>query len=114
MARLGEVMGADPRTFAGLAGMGDLVATCISPLSRNRTFGQYLGQGMNFAQAREVTPQTAEGVTSCAPVLELARKHGVEMPITEVIAAVITGGLPVGDAAAVLASRSAKPEWYGA
>jgi len=114
MARLGEVMGADPRTFAGLAGMGDLVATCSSPLSRNRTFGQYLGQGMNFAQAREVTTQTAEGVTSCAPVLELARKHGVEMPITEVIAAVITGGLPVGDAAAVLASRSAKPEWYGA
>jgi glycerol-3-phosphate dehydrogenase (NAD(P)+) len=114
MARLGEVMGADPRTFAGLAGLGDLVATCSSPLSRNRTFGQYLGQGMNFAQAREVTTQTAEGVTSCAPVLELARKHGVEMPITEVIAAVITGGLPVGDAAAVLASRSAKPEWYGA
>jgi glycerol-3-phosphate dehydrogenase (NAD(P)+) len=114
IARLGEVMGADPRTFAGLAGLGDLVATCSSPLSRNRTFGQYLGQGMNFAQAREVTTQTAEGVTSCAPVLELARKHGVEMPITEVIAAVITGGLPVGDAAAVLASRSAKPEWYGA
>jgi glycerol-3-phosphate dehydrogenase (NAD(P)+) len=114
MARLGEVMGADPRTFAGLAGMGDLVATCSSPLSRNRTFGQYLGQGMNFAQAAGVTTQTAEGVTSCAPVLELARKHGVEMPITEVIAAVITGGLPVGDAAAVLASRSAKPEWYGA
>jgi glycerol-3-phosphate dehydrogenase (NAD(P)+) len=69
---------------------------------------------MNFAQATQVTTQTAEGVTSCAPVLELARKHGVEMPITEVIAAVITGGLPVGDAAAVLASRSAKPEWYGA
>ncbi len=114
MARLGEVMGADPRTFAGLAGLGDLVATCSSPLSRNRTFGQHLGQGMNFAQATEVTTQTAEGVTSCAPVLELARKHGVEMPITEVIAAVITGGLPVGDAAAVLASRSAKPEWYGA
>lgn len=114
MARLGEVMGADPRTFAGLAGLGDLVATCSSPLSRNRTFGQYLGQGMNFAQATAVTTQTAEGVTSCAPVLELARKHGVEMPITEVIAAVLTGSLPVGDAAAVLASRSAKPEWYGA
>jgi glycerol-3-phosphate dehydrogenase (NAD(P)+) len=114
IARLGEAMGADPRTFAGLAGMGDLVATCSSPLSRNRTFGQYLGQGLSFAQARDITTQTAEGVTSCAPVLELARKHGVEMPITEVIAAVITGGLPVGDAVAVLASRSAKPEWYGA
>ena len=113
IARLGEVLGADPRTFAGLAGMGDLVATCSSPLSRNRRFGQYLGEGMNFAQAVEVTTQTAEGVTSCAPVLELARKHGVEMPITEVIDAVITGGLQVGDVAAVLASRSAKPEWYG-
>jgi len=114
IARLGEVMGADPRTFAGLAGMGDLVATCSSPLSRNRTFGQHLGQGMNSAQARAVTRQTAEGVTSYAPVLELARKHGVEMPITEVVAALIAGDLPVGDAAAVLLSRSAKPEWYGA
>ena len=114
MARLGEVLGADPRTFAGLAGLGDLVATCSSPLSRNRTFGLYLGQGMNSAQAREVTKQTAEGATTYAPVLELARKHGVEMPITEVVAAVISGDLPAGDAAAVLASRSAKPEWYGA
>lgn len=114
MARLGEVTGADQRTFAGLAGMGDLVATCSSPLSRNRTFGHHLGQGMTSAQARALTPQTAEGVTSCAPVLELARKHGVEMPITEVVAAVIAGDLPVTEAAAVLASRSAKPEWYGA
>jgi glycerol-3-phosphate dehydrogenase (NAD(P)+) len=114
IARLGEAMGADPRTFAGLAGLGDLVATCSSPLSRNRRFGEYLGQGMNTAQAKERTRQTAEGVTSYAPVLELARKHGVEMPITEVVAAVITGRLSVNDAAAALASRSAKPEWYGA
>jgi glycerol-3-phosphate dehydrogenase (NAD(P)+) len=114
MARLGEAMGADPRTFAGLAGMGDLVATCGSPLSRNRTFGQRLGQGMTSAQARAASSQTAEGVTSYAPVLELAHKHGVEMPITEVVAAVIAGDLSVGDVAAVLTSRSAKPEWYGA
>jgi glycerol-3-phosphate dehydrogenase (NAD(P)+) len=114
IARLGEAMGADPRTFAGLAGMGDLVATCSSPLSRNRTFGQHLGQGMTAVQARTVTSQTAEGITSCEPVLELARKHGVEMPITEVVAALIAGQLPVIEAAAVLASRSAKPEWYGA
>jgi glycerol-3-phosphate dehydrogenase (NAD(P)+) len=113
MARLGEAMGADPRTFAGLTGMGDLVATCSSPLSRNRRFGEYLGQGMNVAQAKEMTTQTAEGVTSCAPVLELARKYGVEMPITEAVAALITGRLSVGDAAALLMSRSAKPEWYG-
>ena len=114
MARLGEAMGADPRTFAGLAGMGDLVATCSSPLSRNRRLGQYLGTGMNAEQAREAIGQTAEGASSCGPVLELARKHGVEMPITEVVAALISGELPVGDAAAVLVSRSAKPEWYGA
>jgi glycerol-3-phosphate dehydrogenase (NAD(P)+) len=114
IGRLGEAMGADPRTFAGLAGMGDLVATCSSPLSRNRTFGQHLGEGMTSAQARAHTSQTAEGVASCAPVLELARKQGVEMPITEVVAALIAGDLPVRDAAAVLASRSAKPEWYGA
>ena len=114
IARLGEVMGADPRTFAGLAGMGDLVATCSSPLSRNRTFGQHLGAGMTSAQALSATGQTAEGVTSYAPVLELARKHGVDMPITSVVAAVIAGDLSVRDAAAVLASRSAKPEWYGA
>jgi glycerol-3-phosphate dehydrogenase (NAD(P)+) len=113
MARLGEAMGADPRTFAGLAGMGDLVATCSSSLSRNRRFGEYLGQGLNVAQAKERTTQTAEGVTSCAPVLELARKYGVEMPITEVVAALITSHLSVGEAAAVLMSRSAKPEWYG-
>jgi glycerol-3-phosphate dehydrogenase (NAD(P)+) len=114
MARLGEAMGADPRTFAGLAGMGDLVATCSSPLSRNRTFGQHLGMGMTTAQALSATGQTAEGVTSYAPVLELAHKHGVDMPITSVVASVIAGDLSVGDAAAVLASRSAKPEWYGA
>jgi glycerol-3-phosphate dehydrogenase (NAD(P)+) len=113
MARLGEAMGADPRTFAGLAGMGDLVATCSSPLSRNRRFGEYLGQGKNAAQAKELTIQTAEGVTSYAPVLELARKYGVEMPITDVVGALITGRLSVGDAAAVLMSRSAKAEWYG-
>jgi glycerol-3-phosphate dehydrogenase (NAD(P)+) len=113
MARLGEAMGANPRTFAGLAGMGDLVATCSSPLSRNRRFGEYLGRGMNVAQAKELTAQTAEGVTSYAPVLELARKYGVEMPITEVVGAVISGRLSVGDAGMVLMARSAKPEWYG-
>ena len=112
IARLGEAMGADPRTFAGLAGMGDLVATCSSPLSRNRRFGEYLGMGMTVAQAKERTVQTAEGVTSCAPVLELARKYGVEMPITEVVGAVISGKLPIADATMKLMSRSAKPEWY--
>ena len=112
MARLGSALGAQAQTFAGLAGMGDLVATCSSPLSRNRTFGENLGRGMSVAEATALG-QTAEGVASCVPVLELARSHGVEMPITEVAAAVMRDGLPVEEAASMLASRSAKPEWYG-
>jgi glycerol-3-phosphate dehydrogenase (NAD(P)+) len=113
IARLGSVLGAHPQTFAGLAGMGDLVATCNSPLSRNRTFGENLGLGMSVAEASVAMSQTAEGVGSCSPVLELARRHGVEMPITEVVAAVMHDGLSVAKAASLLASRAAKPEWYG-
>jgi glycerol-3-phosphate dehydrogenase (NAD(P)+) len=113
IARLGSALGAQPQTSAGLAGMGDLVATCSSPLSRNRTFGEYLGRGMTVAEATAAMNQTAEGVASCGPVLTLAREHQVEMPITEVVAAVTSDGLPVAQAASMLASRSAKPEWYG-
>jgi glycerol-3-phosphate dehydrogenase (NAD(P)+) len=113
MARLGSALGAQPQTFSGLAGMGDLVATCSSPLSRNRTFGENLGRGLSVASAAAMTGQTAEGVASSGPVLELARAHGVEMPITEVASAVMRDGLPIADAAAMLTSRSAKPEWYG-
>jgi glycerol-3-phosphate dehydrogenase (NAD(P)+) len=111
-ARLGSVLGASSQTFAGLAGLGDLVASCTSPLARNRAFGENLGRGMSVTAAAAALSQTAEGVASCAPVLALARKHGVEMPITEVVAAVINDGLPVPDAAMMLASRTAKPEWY--
>jgi len=113
IARLGSALGAQNQTFAGLAGMGDLVATCSSPLSRNRTFGEYLGRGMTVAAASAAMNQTAEGVASSGPVLELARAHQVEMPITEVVEAVMRDGLPVTQAASMLASRSAKPEWYG-
>jgi glycerol-3-phosphate dehydrogenase (NAD(P)+) len=113
IARLGSALGAQAQTFAGLAGMGDLVATCSSPLSRNRTFGEYLGRGMTVASATAAMNQTAEGVASCGPVLGLAGSHGVEMPITEVVEAVMRDGLPVDKAASLLASRSAKPEWYG-
>jgi glycerol-3-phosphate dehydrogenase (NAD(P)+) len=112
MARLGAVLGAQAQTFAGLAGLGDLVATCSSPLSRNRAFGENLGRGMSVAEAAALS-QTAEGIASCEPVLEMARARGVEMPITEVVAAVMRDGLPVQEAAVMLASRSAKPEWYG-
>jgi glycerol-3-phosphate dehydrogenase (NAD(P)+) len=112
-ARLGAALGADPHTFAGLAGMGDLVATCASPLSRNRTFGENLGRGMAIEDVIAITRQTAEGVKSSQSVLELAKRHGVEMPITEVMVAVMHHGLEVSKVAALLTSRSAKPERYG-
>lgn len=83
--RLGEALGADPRTLAGLAGLGDLVATCSSPLSRNRTFGERLGRGEPLDRVIAATRQVAEGVKSCRAVLELARRHDVDMPITEAV-----------------------------
>ena len=113
IARLGAALGADQHTFAGLAGMGDLVATCSSPMSRNRTYGEKLGRGMSLADAAASTTQVTEGVKSAGPVLELARGHGVEMPITEVVAGVTRGQIGIGQAAELLASRSAKPERYG-
>ncbi len=112
-ARLGAALGANQHTFAGLAGMGDLVATCSSPLSRNRTFGENLGRGMPIAAVIAATRQVAEGVKSSQSVLALAHRHGVEMPITEVMVAVVRDGLAVSEAAVLLASRSAKPERYG-
>ncbi len=113
IARLGAVLGADQHTFAGLAGMGDLVATCTSPLSRNRTFGENLGRGMTLAEVVAATKQTAEGVKTCESVLELARKHDVEMPITEVVVGVVHDGMTPGEAAVLLMSRTPKPERYG-
>src|SRR5271166_4763146 len=99
IARLGSALGAQPQTFAGLAGMGDLVATCSSPLSRNRTFGENLGRGMPLDEVIASTRQTVEGVKSSESVLHLARQHGVEMPITEVMVAVLQDDLDVGQAA---------------
>jgi len=113
ITRLGSALGADAHTFAGLAGMGDLVATCSSPLSRNRTFGEMIGRGMPVADVRTVTTQVAEGAKSAGPVLDLARRHGVEMPITEVVVGVMDGRIDVSQAAELLTSRSAKPERYG-
>ncbi|MPY53858.1 NAD(P)H-dependent glycerol-3-phosphate dehydrogenase [Streptomyces acidicola] len=109
-ARLGERLGGDPFTFSGLARAGDLYATCSSPLSRNRTFGEHLGRGLSVAKATAATSQTAEGVKSCRAILDLAHRHSVEMPITEVVAAVIDGTTTVHDAAAALMSRTPKAE----
>ncbi|HEV2374986.1 MAG TPA: NAD(P)H-dependent glycerol-3-phosphate dehydrogenase [Streptosporangiaceae bacterium] len=113
IARLGAALGADQHTLAGLAGMGDLVATCSSPLSRNRTFGENLGRGVPLADAAANASQVTEGVKSAGPVLELAGLHGVEMPITEVVAGVTGDRIGIGEAVSLLASRAAKPERYG-
>jgi glycerol-3-phosphate dehydrogenase (NAD(P)+) len=113
ITRLGSALGADEHTFAGLAGLGDLVGTCSSPQSRNRTFGENLGKGMTLPEVIAATKQTAEGVKSSEAVLELARKHSVEMPITEVVAAVMHHGMSIAEAGMLLMSRSPKPERYG-
>jgi glycerol-3-phosphate dehydrogenase (NAD(P)+) len=113
ISRLGAALGADQHTFAGLAGLGDLVATCNSPQSRNRTFGEKLGGGQDAADVAAGSRQVAEGTKSAEPVLTLAHARGVEMPITQVVAGVMHGTIAVGQAAVLLTSRSAKPERYG-
>ncbi len=110
ITRLGRALGAQPETFAGLAGMGDLVATCASPLSRNHTLGKHVGQGMSLEDALIATGTTAEGVKSSKSVLELAQKHGVDMPITAGVVAVLHEGLSVDDMARALLSRPQKAE----
>ena len=112
ITRLGLALGADPYTFSGLAGLGDLVATCSSPLSRNRSFGEDLGRGRTVAEITASTRQVAEGVNSCASITELAAKHDVELPIVENVAAVIAGELTPAEMITALMSRSAKPERY--
>lgn len=110
ISRLGTALGAEPATFAGLAGLGDLVATCSSPLSRNRTFGERLGQGLTLEQTLEETKQTAEGVKSCRSVLDLARRTGVDMPITEAVVRICHEGDNAANVVGQMMSREAKPE----
>ena len=109
-ARLGLALGAELTTFAGLAGLGDLVATCSSPLSRNRTFGEKLGRGMSMEEVVESTKQTAEGVKSCRSILDLARAHAVEVPITEAVVRVCHEGEAPARMVGEIMSREAKPE----
>ncbi|NUR93822.1 MAG: NAD(P)-dependent glycerol-3-phosphate dehydrogenase [Kribbellaceae bacterium] len=113
IARLGTALGADVHTFSGLAGLGDLVATCSSPLSRNRTFGEKLGQGLSVAEIAGATRQVAEGVKSCASITELAHHHDVEMPIVEHVTKVVAGEMTPKDMLFSLVSRSAKSERWG-
>ena len=109
-ARLGLELGAELTTFAGLAGLGDLVATCSSPLSRNRTFGEKLGRGQTMEELLAQKQQTAEGVKSCRSILDLARKHDVRMPITEHVVAVVHDGMAPSDMVRGLMVREARSE----
>jgi len=111
MTRLGVAMGGHPVTFAGLAGMGDLIATCSSKQSRNNQVGLQLGQGMSIAEILDSMNMVAEGVKSSPSVLDLARRYGVEMPITEQVVAVCHDDRPAPDALAALMQRSRKGEF---
>ncbi|MDP9797211.1 glycerol-3-phosphate dehydrogenase (NAD(P)+) [Catenuloplanes nepalensis] len=108
--RLGVALGADPLTFAGLAGLGDLVATCSSPFSRNRRFGEHLGRGETLEEAQASTRQTAEGVKSCLGIRDLARKHGVDMPITEQVERICHEGVSPKVAMLALMNRELQHE----
>jgi glycerol-3-phosphate dehydrogenase (NAD(P)+) len=110
-SRLGVAMGADPSTFAGLAGMGDLVATCSSPLSRNRSVGELLGRGSTMDQARAITKTTAEGVSSAPAVLALAQKFQVDMPIVEAVVDVVQNSLPPAEVVKRLMNRTTRSEY---
>ena len=110
VARFGIGYGADPLTNLGLAGMGDLVASCGSPLSRNRTFGEVLGRTGSMAQASAEISKTVEGVASARAIRELAHRVGVEVPIIEVVSEVVSGSMTPTDAMHHLMSVSLRAE----
>jgi glycerol-3-phosphate dehydrogenase (NAD(P)+) len=109
-ARLAVAMGADPLTLMGLAGLGDLVATCSSPLSRNRTFGEKLGLGMTTAEIVASTRQVAEGAKSCSSLLALAQKVDVDAPIAEHVEAVVAGRMTAPEMMDAFIARETKSE----
>ncbi|HEX7351818.1 NAD(P)H-dependent glycerol-3-phosphate dehydrogenase [Brachybacterium sp.] len=110
IARLGVALGGRPETFAGLAGLGDLVATCASPLSRNHRLGLALGRGLDVEAAAAEVGQTAEGVATARAVADLAERRGVDMPITRAVVAVVDHGARIDEVTAALLSRSTRPE----
>jgi len=113
MTRLGVALGGQALTFSGLAGVGDLVATCTSSKSRNRTVGDRLGRGEDLGAIIASTNMVAEGVKSSRALLALAQRLGVDMPITEGVVAVCHGGHDPRELAGALLAREAKPEIYG-
>lgn len=113
LARLGVAMGGDPLTFAGLAGMGDLIATCSSPQSRNRHVGVEIGKGRSLDDIVTEMKMVAEGVKTTSAVLELAARHGVEMPLASFVGRVLYEGARPADLVPELMLRKAKPELHG-
>jgi glycerol-3-phosphate dehydrogenase (NAD(P)+) len=110
ITRLGVARGGVAATFAGLAGMGDLVATCASPLSRNHRLGLALGRGLDVEEARREVGQTAEGVSTARAVAEMAEGLGVDMPITRGVVAVVDHHVPIAEVTTALLSRSVRSE----
>lgn len=110
MTEFAVAQGADPTTLAGLAGLGDLIATCQSPLSRNNTAGRLIGQGFSLEETKEQMQQTAEGITSVAPVLELARERGISMPIVQQVQMVLSGRMSPKDLGPHLATEDDVPQ----
>jgi len=110
MTRLGVAAGAHPATFAGLAGVGDLIATCMSPLSRNRRAGELMASGISWTDAAAQLNGVAEGVFTVRGALGLAAQHGVELPIAEQVDAVVHGGRPPMQAVVELMSRAPRDE----
>jgi glycerol-3-phosphate dehydrogenase (NAD(P)+) len=113
LARLGVAMGGDPLTFAGLAGMGDLIATCSSPQSRNRRVGVELGEGRTLDAIVSEMNMVAEGVKTTSAVIELAARHNVEMPLASFVGRVLYEGARPADLVPELMLRKAKPELHG-
>ena len=108
--RLGMVLGAEEKTFAGLSGLGDLVTTCISPKGRNRSFGERIGKGATPQEALAATNSVVEGVATCESVLVLAKQYNIEMPIAEAVYSVIVEGKSVQAAIKDLMGRQLKAE----
>lgn len=110
--RLGQALGADPQTFAGLAGIGDLVVTCMSPHSRNRYLGEQIGNGMTLEEIESEMDMVAEGVRTTQSVQDLARHHDIEMPVTEAVHRVLFENRRPEDMVDELMTRSAKREHW--
>jgi glycerol-3-phosphate dehydrogenase (NAD(P)+) len=113
LTRLGVQLGGEPMTFAGLAGMGDLIATCFSDQSRNRRVGVALGRGQSLEEIVAEMNMVAEGVKSTEAILDLASKHETELPIAEMVGAVLYEGRRPADMVEGLMTREAKAEMHG-